>query len=376
MNKIRQHTKNTERDDSRDYMRIRKIVILTIVSSALFLQSCGKEKTVTTSGIDIQTASENKSEISFEDTSDSSTDNSLVDDKNNGIESKSNESKNDRDNKSNESEKNNQDKKTENKENSVVSKYSSGMLKFVDVFGQEYEVEINPNVESHQYDLNTFVREGEKLSYHDETFTSRLGVDVSHHQGTIDWQKVKAAGYDFVIVRLGYRGYGVAGNISLDREFENNVEGAKNAGLEVGVYFFAQAVNEAEAIEEADFVINHLKNHNITLPVVYDPESILDDIARTDNVTGEQFTKNTVAFCNRVKEAGYEPMVYSNMLWEAYNLNLEELADYPIWYADYEALPQTPYKFEYWQYTNEGRVDGIAGNVDINIQLYKRGVEE
>ena len=233
---------------------------------------------------------------------------------------------------------------TETDQDAIAENQDREVLKFVDVFGNEYETEINPNIEKHSYDLSKFVREGDKLSYNDESFYARLGVDVSHHQG----------------------------NISLDGEFENNVEGAKKAGLEVGVYFFAQAVNEAEAIEEAEFVLAHLSAYHITLPVVYDPESILDDVARTDHVTGEQFTENTVAFCNRVKESGYEPMVYANMLWEAYNLKLEDLSDYPIWYADYELLPQTPYNFKYWQYTNEGRVDGISGNVDINIQMIEK----
>lgn len=87
---------------------------------------------------------------------------------------------------------------------------------------------------------------------------------------------------------------------------------------------------------------------------------------------GEQFTKNTLLFCELISEAGYEPMIYSNMLWEAYQLDLEQLSAYPIWYTDYEPQPQTPYHFEFWQYSNVGRVDGISGNVDLNIQLIEK----
>lgn len=243
------------------------------------------------------------------------------------------------------------------------------ILRFVDVFGEPYETEILPNVPKHEYDLSAFVHEGEKLFYEDENYTCRLGVDVSRYQKNVNWEKVKAAGYEFVFLRLGYRGYGSAGNIKLDQEFDKHMEGAKKAGLDVGVYFFSQAINEEEAVEEAQFVIDHLKNYDLQLPVVYDPESILDDVARTDDVSGEQFTKNTIAFCSAIVEAGYEPMVYSNMLWEAFQFDMDELCCYPFWYADYEGKPQTPYAFSYWQYTNEGKVEGIGNGVDINIQM-------
>lgn len=247
------------------------------------------------------------------------------------------------------------------------------ILNFVDVFGEEYQVEINPNVEKHEYDLEKFVHEGDRLSYTDDEYEYRLGVDVSRHQGWIDWEKVKAAGYEFAIIRVGYRGYGEEGLVCLDEQFDTNIQNAQAAGLDVGVYFFAQAINEEEAKEEAEFVLEHIAEYELQLPVVYDPESILDDEARTDDVSGEQFTKNTEVFCSMIEEAGYKPMIYSNMLWEAYELDLEDLEDYPIWYADYEPLPQTPYHFDFWQYTNEGSVDGIEGRTDLNIQLIPKG---
>lgn len=250
------------------------------------------------------------------------------------------------------------------------------ILNFVDVFGEEYQVEINPDVEKHKYDLEKFVHEGDRLSYTDDKYEYRLGVDVSRHQGWIDWEKVKAAGYEFAIIRVGYRGYGEEGLVCLDEQFDTNIQNAQAAGLDVGVYFFAQAINEEEAKEEAEFVLEHIAGYELQLPVVYDPESILDDEARTDDVSGEQFTKNTEVFCSIIQEAGYQPMIYSNMLWEVYELDLEYLEEYPIWYADYEPLPQTPYHFEFWQYTNEGSVDGIEGRTDLNIQLIPKGQTE
>ncbi len=246
------------------------------------------------------------------------------------------------------------------------------MLHFVDVFGEEYEVEIDPGIPKHPYDLSLFSHEGQKLTYDDDTWTSRLGIDVSHHQGNIDWKAVADQGFEFAILRIGYRGYGKEGKVCPDTKYQEYIKGAREAGLDVGVYFFAQAINEDEAVEEAEFVLKILDGTKLDLPVVYDPESILDDEARTDDVSGEQFTKNTVAFLKTIKDAGYEPMVYSNMLWEAYELDLKELKDIPVWYADYEPLPQTPYDFIMWQYSNEGKVNGISGVCDLDIQLIRK----
>lgn len=243
------------------------------------------------------------------------------------------------------------------------------MLEFVDSFGETYQMEVNSKVAPNLYDNQGFLRNGYRMSYGGEGYSYRLGIDVSHYQGDIDWQKVKAAGIEFVFVRLGYRGYGQDGVLKLDTNFEKNMEGARAAGLDVGVYFFAQAVNETEAVEEAEFVLEHLMEYDLQMPVVYDPESVVHEEARTDNVTGEQFTKNTKVFCETIEKSGYDAMVYCNMTWQAFKLDLEELEEYPIWYADYEEYPQTPYHFEIWQYSNEGTVDGIQGNVDLNIQM-------
>lgn len=244
------------------------------------------------------------------------------------------------------------------------------ILHFVDVYQNPYQVEINPNVEKHDYKDDSFVHNGDRLSYEgDSNYTYRLGVDVSEHQGYVDWQALKDSGFEFAFIRLGYRGYGQEGRICLDREFYRNIQNAQAVGFDVGVYFFAQAVNEEEALEEANFVLQNLEGYTLQLPVVYDPESILDDEARTDNVSGEQFTKNTEVFCSAVADAGYDPMIYANMLWEAFELDLEELSEYPLWYADYEPVPQTPYHFRFWQYTNQGQVHGITGNTDLNIEM-------
>lgn len=253
-----------------------------------------------------------------------------------------------------------------------ISVITPQTLRFVDIYGQEYETTIDPNITPSPYTKELFLHDGHRVSYDDPNYTYRLGVDVSYYQGAIDWGKVKAAGYEFTFIRIGFRGYGEEGVIKTDERFHENIKNAQAAGLDVGVYFFAQAINEEEAVEEAAFVLEQLNGYDLQMPVVYDPESILHSDARTDDVTGEQFTKNTNAFCETISEAGFEPMIYCNMLWQAFELDLSQLSEYPIWYADYEMHPQTPYQFAIWQYTQEGQVDGIEGNVDINIQMLKK----
>ena len=127
---------------------------------------------------------------------------------------------------------------------------------------------------------------------------------------------------------------------------------------------------------EAEFVIELLDGIELELPITFDPELIRDDEARTDDVTGEQFTKNTLAFCDHIRSKGYEPMVYSNMYWEAFLFDMEKLEDIPIWYADYEKIPQTPYSFKYWQYTEKGKVDGIQIPCDIDIEFCEKNSKE
>ena len=240
-------------------------------------------------------------------------------------------------------------------------------FRFVDALGEWHETTILSNVAKHPYNWEYLKNDSSGIFYNDSNYTIRKGIDVSYHQGDIDWEKVKSDGYDFAIIRVGYRGYGSSGVVKLDTAFHNNIRNAQKAGLDVGVYFFAQAVNEQEAIEEAQFVLDALEGYKLQLPVVYDPELIRDAVARTDNVSGEQFTKNTIAFCNMIKEAGFEPMIYSNMIWEAFLFDMTQLQEYPFWYADYETIPQTPYDFVMWQYSEKGRVDGIDGNVDLNV---------
>lgn len=279
-------------------------------------------------------------------------------------------------------------RKAENKTESSKSKDSSSgdteaekkddtpvSMKFRDVYGTVYKCDVNPEIPSNEYDNKNFVHNGDFLQYNDDKYSSRMGIDVSGHQGDIDFKKVKESGIDFVIVRVAYRGYGSKGLLCEDKYARQNIQEASDTGLDVGVYVFSQAINEKEAEEEADMALSIIDGTEISLPVCFDPEHILledhskNPDARTSDVSEEQFTKNAAAFCNRVKEAGYTPMVYANMLWEAFSLDLSQLKDIPVWYADYEKVPQTPYNFMFWQYYNKGKVLGVSGSCDMDIQM-------
>ncbi len=245
-------------------------------------------------------------------------------------------------------------------------------LTYIDAWGEWHTNPIDTTCKMHDYQWDGLVNDGQNISFDSGEYTIRKGIDISYHQGTVDFDKVKADGYDFVIVRVAYRGYGKTGSLNEDKMFREYIKKARAAGLDVGVYIFSQAINETEALEEAELVLKLIDGYDLQLPVVYDPEFIRDDVARTDDISGEQFTANTIAFCEKIKEAGYEPMIYSNMIWEGEVFTMSQLQDYRFWYADYELTPQTPYAFDFWQYSSTGSVDGISGVTDLNVQFIKK----
>lgn len=199
---------------------------------------------------------------------------------------------------------------------------------------------------------------------------AKKGVDVSTFQGDIDWKKVKDAGMDYAMIRLGFRGY-ESGKIVLDSKYEENIEDCVKAGLDAGVYFFTEALDEEEAIEEADFVLENLKEHKINMPVVIDvEESANKEKTRTKDLTADQRTKNVIAFCEKIKEAGYDVMIYGNLKSFMIMMNIEELEGYDKWFAYYRYPFHFPYKIKMWQYTAYERVDGIDGKADVNLLFY------
>ena len=247
-----------------------------------------------------------------------------------------------------------------------------GDFSYYDVAGVYHKMTINKNAYLEDVDWDkdaSIMKKGGPLNYDFE-----IGVDVSTHNGDINWKKVKEAGMDFAIIRLVYRGYGEKGTLKEDERGVKNLLEAKKAGLKVGAYIFSQAVNESETIEEAEFAIKLLNDNGIVLdlPLVYDPETIKGAVARTDNVTGETFTKNAIAFSEHVKKKNLTPAIYANMIWQDFYLDMGLLREYDFWYADYFECPWTPYKYRFWQFSERGKVPGITdkgGYVDLNIML-------
>ena len=217
-------------------------------------------------------------------------------------------------------------------------------------------------------DNNGFTADS-NLKYYNENgkAASSEGIDVSSYSGNIDWKKVKESGIDFAMIRVGGRGYGEKGEMYTDERALEYINGAKAEGIKVGAYFFSQAVSTEEAIEEADYVKTVLGDIKLDYPVAYDWEIIKDDDARTDSVSASQATECARAFCDRVKELGYTPILYSPSRELYFKYDLSRLADIDIWYCEYANVPTFYYEFSMWQYSATGTIDGIDGAVDLNI---------
>ncbi len=232
-------------------------------------------------------------------------------------------------------------------------------------------VPVMTDMVSHTYDWDRLSENDGRLSYDTEGFRSRLGIDVSYFQGEIDWEQVQADGIDFAMIRLGYRGYGT-GNIVIDDQFTENINGALAAGLEVGVYFFSQAVNVQEAKREAETVLSMLSSYPITMPVAYDLEIVSENGSRTRKLSAATMTENAAVFCRMVEAEGYEAAYYASKKTALLRYNLSELKEYGLWYAEEENAPSIPYDFQLWQYTAEGTVDGIETSVALDLYIEPR----
>ena len=195
-----------------------------------------------------------------------------------------------------------------------------------------------------------------------------FGVDVSKYQKNIDWEQIKKAGVSFVIVRIGYRGYGASGALVLDPMFEEHFTNVKNAGLKVGVYFFSQATTEEEAKEEAFACAYVLNGRKLDYPIFFDTEAsgASGGSGRADGLGVADRTKCAVAFCEEVKANGYKPGVYASTLWYRNRVDLSSLAKYTIWNAHY-GVASSPIDCALWQGTCTARLPGYKGDLDVNI---------
>ncbi len=237
---------------------------------------------------------------------------------------------------------------------------------FICIMGDR--AKINFDLPMNNLDESRFIPYKDRIYYDDSTMDIRYGVDVSQHQYDIDWKALAADGFDYAIIRVGYRGY-TEGKMSIDPYFEKNMKGAAEAGLDVGVYFFSQATSVEEAEEEAEFLLDAIEGYEITYPVVFDWEPMFVYGSRTLTYDGDVVTDASIAFMERVAEAGYTPMTYYNKSVAYLKLDLAKLEGYHVWLAQYAIeAPDYIYHFDMWQY-GTAQVDGVEGECDVNISF-------
>ncbi|MBQ7583984.1 MAG: hypothetical protein IJT24_05180 [Lachnospiraceae bacterium] len=243
--------------------------------------------------------------------------------------------------------------------------------------GRFYFKDIDPALRPYSYDDSKIqLSDDGIITYDDEDMDISYGIDVSQHNDEIDWETMKGADRipDFVYVRAGLRGYS-SGKLVADTQVSANLIGARELGSEVGVYFVTQAVNEEEAREEARFVIETLSDNKVDLPIALDVEKVenYDTEPRTKNLSPEEYTKNVLAFADEMKNYGYDTIVYGNGKTFMLMLDMKMLEGVDKWFADYVAqddyIPYFPYDFSIWQFSSMGRVQGVTGDVDLNIRF-------
>ena len=207
---------------------------------------------------------------------------------------------------------------------------------------------------------------------------SFVGINVNSQMGAIDWAQVKQSGVDFALIRVGWRGK-TNGNIVLDSNFQANIEGALAAEIPVAVYFYSKAVTTEEAEAEATFVLEQIRNYQVTWPIAFfweydtNDDGTQDTRSRTISCNGEQVTGFIQTFCDKIELAGFDACYYASKTMAYDYLDLSQLTSYDLWYAEYRSTPSFYYDFGMWQYTQEGNVSGISGSVPITLALKNYG---
>ena len=255
---------------------------------------------------------------------------------------------------------------TERREPSHIPSFPEGMFCILDSDLGLVWTPIVENVPRETYNSANFTEKNGLKYYEDANVRTVAGVDVSEFQGEVDFKAIADAGVEFVMIRVGWRGY-VTGELGEDETFAANIKGARDAGLLVGVYFFSQATTPEEAAEEAAFVLERIADYDIAFPVVFDWEAVHDPEARTRDMSGDQITDCAVAFCEAVQQAGYRPCVYFYKSLAYYEYDLSRLANYEFWLSEPYDIPDFYYRFSMWQYDVEGELPGVDETIDLNL---------
>lgn len=255
-------------------------------------------------------------------------------------------------------------------DNPNVDSDGSGKILLNDSYLGEMWISELESIDKNCYSDDNFIdSNGIKEYYVDGKKCSTAGIDVSEFQGNIDWHKVKQAGIDFAMIRIGFRGYGEVGNIVIDEMCHQNLREADEAGIKLGGYFFSQATSVQEAVDEANTLIEIIRDYDITYPIAFDWEVIGTNDARTDSVSVETLNKCAKAFCETIKQAGYTPAIYMSKRIAYLKYDLDALKDYDIWLTEDGGNASFNYRYDIWQYSYNGSIDGIEGNVDLNISM-------
>lgn len=252
------------------------------------------------------------------------------------------------------------DKDDEEEEDRIQVKHSDGTKEWVD---------ISEDIARNKYDFSKLTYQKPLMNYYEDgKLVSTCGVDISANLGDVDFSKLKSAGCDFVMIKVGARGYS-SGNIVMDADYEDNLKAAKKAGLDIGVYFCSQAVTKAEAREEADELLDAIEGYTVKYPVVFVMENVDDDMARIEALDVNDRTQIARAFMDRVEDSGYTPMLYGDLEWLMTMVDMEALQDYDVWYAQDADEPDYPYQFGMWQYDSDATIKGIDGNAAMTISF-------
>lgn len=230
--------------------------------------------------------------------------------------------------------------------------------------------EISEDIPLYTYDFTNLKMTNNKMAYYiDGEKKSWLGVELSSENGKVNFKDLKDNGVDFVMIRLGTRGY-ESGLLALDDNFVTNITEAANAGLEIGITFFSQAVNVEEAVAEAEFVISNLIPYKITYPVAFKMEYIANDESRIDSVNKDKKTQITEAFLSTIEQEGYHSILYGNKSWLLSELIPQRLlAEYDVWLTDQAPIPDYPYQFRLWKYAINQEVIGIEKKADYIVSF-------
>jgi GH25 family lysozyme M1 (1,4-beta-N-acetylmuramidase)/Tfp pilus assembly protein PilV len=235
--------------------------------------------------------------------------------------------------------------------------------------GTKEEVDLDEDIDRNTYDYSNLTSKSPLMTYSvDGNVVSTCGVDISANSGEVDFSKLKSAGVDFVMIKIGARGYS-SGNIVMDENYEDNLAAAKKAGLDIGVYFCSQAVSKSEAKEEADVVLDAIEKYTIKYPVAYVMENVTDDMARIEALDTSERTQMAKSFMDRVENSGYTPILYGDLEWLMTYVDMSKLDDYDVWYAQDSSKPDFPYEFTMWQYSSSATIKGIDSKATMILSF-------